>query len=90
VIPVIVGDSLRAARLSAMLLADGINVQPMVWPAVPNERARLRFFIAATHTERELEHTVRVLAAAMRRLESPESENDPTGAQAAARSTVSA
>jgi 8-amino-7-oxononanoate synthase len=87
VIPVIVGDSLRAARLSAMLLAEGVNVQPMVSPAVPNERARLRFFIAATHTERELESTVRLLASAMRRLESAD---DAAGEPSTERSTVSA
>jgi 8-amino-7-oxononanoate synthase len=90
VIPVIVGDSLRAARLSAILLASGVNVQPMVSPAVPNERARLRFFIAATHTERELESTVRLLADALRRLDMPDSEDDPSGEQSPARSTVSA
>jgi 8-amino-7-oxononanoate synthase len=61
VIPVIVGDSLRAAKLSAMLLAAGVNVQPMVAPAVPNDGARLRFFVASTHTEAELETTVRIL-----------------------------
>ncbi|MDB4881436.1 MAG: 8-amino-7-oxononanoate synthase, partial [Gemmatimonadetes bacterium] len=30
IVPIIVGDSLRAARLSALLLASGVNVQPMV------------------------------------------------------------
>jgi 7-keto-8-aminopelargonate synthetase-like enzyme len=65
VIPVIVGDSLRAARLSALLFADGINVQPMVAPAVPEDRARLRFFIAATHTEEELRTAVRAVVRAL-------------------------
>ena len=69
VIPVIVGDSLRAAKLSAMLLAAGVNVQPMVAPAVPNDRARLRFFVASTHTESEIDTTVRLVVDAMRELE---------------------
>ena len=69
VIPVIVGDSLRAAKLSAMLLAAGVNVQPMVAPAVPNDRARLRFFVASTHTEAEIERTVRLVVEAMRTLD---------------------
>jgi 8-amino-7-oxononanoate synthase len=90
IIPVIVGDSLRAARLSAMMLDAGVNVQPMVTPAVPNERARLRFFVASTHTERELDTTVRLLASAMRRLEALESEDGTGDAQSPARSTVSA
>jgi len=72
VIPVIVGDSLRAAKLSAMLLAAGVNVQPMVAPAVPNDRARLRFFIASTHTEAEIETTVRLVVESLRELEQSE------------------
>jgi 8-amino-7-oxononanoate synthase len=69
VIPVIVGDSLRAAKLSAVLLAAGVNVQPMVAPAVPNDRARLRFFVASTHSEAEIDSTVRLVVDAMRALE---------------------
>ncbi|HKH93447.1 MAG TPA: aminotransferase class I/II-fold pyridoxal phosphate-dependent enzyme [Gemmatimonadaceae bacterium] len=68
VIPVIVGDSLRAAKLSAMLLAAGVNVQPMVAPAVPNNFARLRFFVACTHTEDELDTTVRSLVESLKEL----------------------
>jgi 8-amino-7-oxononanoate synthase len=69
VIPVIVGDSLRAARLSALLFERGINVQPMVAPAVPEHLARLRFFIAATHTDEQLAATVRTLVAALAEVE---------------------
>jgi 8-amino-7-oxononanoate synthase len=91
IVPIIVGDSLRAARLSALLLASGVNVQPMVAPAVPNAQARLRFFIAATHTEDELESTVRLLASALRRLdEADDTTVDASDAQQSARSTVSA
>jgi 7-keto-8-aminopelargonate synthetase-like enzyme len=91
IVPILVGDSLRAARLSALLLASGVNVQPMVAPAVPNEQARLRFFIAATHTEDELESTVRLLVAAMRRLDEPDDASpDESGEEQGTRSTVSA
>ena len=69
VIPVIVGDSLRAARLSAVLFDRGINVQPMVAPAVPEHLARLRFFVAATHTDEQLAATVRTLVAALAEVE---------------------
>jgi 7-keto-8-aminopelargonate synthetase-like enzyme len=75
VIPVIVGDSMRAAKLSAMLLAAGVNVQPMVAPAVPNDRARLRFFVASTHTEAEIDSTVRLVVDAMRALERADGED---------------
>jgi 8-amino-7-oxononanoate synthase len=91
IVPIIVGDSLRAARLSALLLASGVNVQPMVAPAVPNEQARLRFFIAATHTEEELESTVRLVAAALRELdEADDATASAAEAERNARSAVSA
>ena len=62
----------------------------MVAPAVPNEQARLRFFIACTHTERELESTVRLLAATLRRLDADGGAQEADEAPAGARSTVSA
>jgi 7-keto-8-aminopelargonate synthetase-like enzyme len=68
VIPVIVGDSLGAARLSELLFDAGINVQPMVAPSVANDQARLRFFIACDHTEEQLRLTVREVARALARL----------------------
>jgi 8-amino-7-oxononanoate synthase len=69
VVPVIVGDSLRAARLSEILFEAGINVQPMVAPSVPNDQARLRFFIATTHTERDLDFAVAALVRALHDLD---------------------
>ena len=65
VIPVILGDSLRAARLSGLLFERGINVQPMVAPSVPEHLARLRFFIACTHTDAQLEAAVDAIVAAL-------------------------
>lgn len=73
VVPVIVGDSLRAAQLSAMLFEAGINVQPMVAPSVPDDQARLRFFIACTHTDEELEAAVDATARAMRDIDAASS-----------------
>ncbi|MBV7486183.1 aminotransferase class I/II-fold pyridoxal phosphate-dependent enzyme [Bordetella sp. BOR01] len=65
VIPAITGSSLKAARLSTLLFEQGVNVQPILYPAVPERVARLRFFISCTHTEEQLRHTVDLLAAAL-------------------------
>ncbi|MCY0096375.1 aminotransferase class I/II-fold pyridoxal phosphate-dependent enzyme [Hoeflea ulvae] len=54
VIPVMVGDSIRAAMLSGAMLEAGINVLPILFPAVPEGSARLRFFINFDHTEEQL------------------------------------
>ena len=65
VIPAIVGSSVKAARLSMEMLERGINVQPIVHPAVAEKSARLRFFISSEHSEEEVEHTVKTLSALM-------------------------
>ena len=62
VIPIIVGNSLHALRLSRRLFERGINVQPILYPAVEEEAARLRFFITACHTEKQIAHTVDTVA----------------------------
>lgn len=62
IVPVMVGDSLNAVLLSERLLARGINVLPIIHPAVPHRSARLRFFITADHSDRQLDEAVPVIA----------------------------
>jgi len=61
IIPAIMGSSVKAARASSALLARGINVQPILYPAVPEKSARLRFFISCQHTEDQIAETVMTL-----------------------------
>ena len=58
VIPVITGNSMVALRLSNRLKSDGINVQPILYPAVDESAARLRFFLTSEHTEEQIRFTV--------------------------------
>jgi len=62
VIPIIIGDSLRCLRISNDLLQQGIDAQPILYPAVPEIASRIRFFITADHTEEQIRRTVKVLA----------------------------
>lgn len=57
VIPVITGDSMWALKLSERLLDRGINAKPIIFPAVANDAARLRFFMTSLHTEAQLVYT---------------------------------
>ncbi|WP_153555745.1 aminotransferase class I/II-fold pyridoxal phosphate-dependent enzyme [Roseimaritima sediminicola] len=57
VVPVITGNSLVALRLSHRLLLDGINAPPILYPAVEEAAARVRFFITSTHSEQQLRDT---------------------------------
>lgn len=63
IIPAITGNSIKAARLSAALFEQGINVQPILYPAVPERSARLRFFISSEHTEAQIDMTIAALVA---------------------------
>ncbi|MEU1203862.1 aminotransferase class I/II-fold pyridoxal phosphate-dependent enzyme [Nocardia sp. NPDC005825] len=62
VIPCIVGDSMKTLTLSNALLRRGINVNPILHPAVPEDKARLRFFVTACHSEEQIRYAVKVLA----------------------------
>ncbi|MEJ8476130.1 aminotransferase class I/II-fold pyridoxal phosphate-dependent enzyme [Roseibium algae] len=68
VVPVIVGDSVRAAMLSNQLLARGINALPIIFPAVAEKSARVRFFITSEHTEEQIERAVRFTAEEIEKL----------------------
>jgi 8-amino-7-oxononanoate synthase len=65
IVPVIVGSSVGAARLSQALFDRGINVQPILYPAVPDSSARLRFFLSSEHTEAQIRQTVAAVRAVM-------------------------
>jgi len=54
IIPAIVGSSLKAARLSQAMKTTGINVQPILYPAVSEKSARLRFFLSSDHTDDQI------------------------------------
>ena len=58
IVPVIVGEPHKAVQLSHRLFKRGINVQPMVYPSVPYDAARLRFFITCTHTSEQIHRTL--------------------------------
>jgi 8-amino-7-oxononanoate synthase len=69
VVPVIVGDSIRATVLSNRLLARGINALPIIHPAVPEKMARLRFFLTSAHTHEQISSTVEIVAEEIQKLE---------------------
>jgi len=73
IVPVVVGDSHDCMRLSQRLYHSSIHVQPIIYPAVPADGARLRYFITVDHTEEEMCRAVEVLA---RELEQIRTSND--------------
>jgi len=63
---VMVGSSIAATRATARLSEQGIDVQPILYPAVPEGSARLRFFLSAAHSQGQIEQAVTLTAAALR------------------------
>jgi hypothetical protein len=60
-------EYLTGTSTGALLLADrmrrrGVNVQPIVYPAVPDAAARLRFFLNTSHTDAQIDEAVAILA----------------------------
>ena len=84
VVPVIVGSSVNALRLSHSLFERGINVLPILYPAVEESAARLRFFVTATHTPEQIHSTVRIVAEELRRIDPAYFKSPPAAAVAAA------
>ncbi|HWF29192.1 MAG TPA: hypothetical protein VG327_12560 [Mycobacterium sp.] len=60
-IPVIVGSSTKALQLSYALQRRGINADPIIFPAVPEDEARLRFFVTSCHSSEQIHFMVEAL-----------------------------
>jgi 7-keto-8-aminopelargonate synthetase-like enzyme len=61
-IPCIVGSSIKALQLSDALQRRGIHADPVLFPAVPEDEARLRFFVTSCHSSEQIRFMVKALA----------------------------
>lgn len=75
IIPVIVGNSSACVQLSTALFERGVNVQPMIYPAVPENAARLRFFLSCQHTDEQIDYTAKVIAEELAKIESEKQDS---------------
>jgi len=62
IVPNIIGSSAKALWLSRRMFERGVNVLPILYPAVEEKASRLRFFITAMHSEVQIRYTVEALA----------------------------
>jgi glycine C-acetyltransferase len=58
IIPVILGETAKAIRMSAMLLDEGVFVTGFGYPVVPKGEARVRCQISAAHTRADLDEAL--------------------------------
>ncbi len=72
VVPLIIGNSIKAMKLSERLFARGYAVQPVIYPAVSEDEGRLRFFVTALHTEEQIADTIDTVAEELAKLNAEE------------------
>ena len=58
IIPVIVGETAAAIRMSEMLLEQGVFVTGFGFPVVPQGAARVRCQVSAAHTRDDLDQAL--------------------------------
>jgi glycine C-acetyltransferase len=58
IIPVILGETAAAIRMSDLLLKEGVFVTGFGYPVVPQGQARVRCQISAVHTRDDLDHAL--------------------------------
>ena len=68
IVPVILGDTAKAIRMSELLLAQGVFVTGFGYPVVPQGQARIRCQISAAHTRADLDQALDAMARVGRQL----------------------
>ena len=69
IIPIIVGETAAAIRMSDMLLDEGVFVTGFGFPVVPQGQARIRCQISAAHTREDLDEAIAAFVKVGRKLE---------------------
>ncbi|WP_406637183.1 aminotransferase class I/II-fold pyridoxal phosphate-dependent enzyme [Amycolatopsis sp. WGS_07] len=68
IVPCVVGDSDTTLKLATALYERGVVVDPILYPAVEEELARLRFFVTSEHREDQVRYAVGTVATELARL----------------------
>jgi glycine C-acetyltransferase len=67
--PVMMGDGAMAGRFSDRLLEEGVFAQPVVFPTVAIDKARIRTIVTAAHTDELLDQALEAFARVGRELD---------------------
>jgi 7-keto-8-aminopelargonate synthetase-like enzyme len=65
VAPVVLGDSPTTAAVADILFRKGVSAPPILHPAVPERRARLRLFATSEHTPAQIDRAAALVAEAV-------------------------
>jgi len=62
IVPVLIGDEEKAARISRDLFRAGFFAPCITYPAVPKKRSRIRLSVTSLHTERQVDDLVSAMS----------------------------
>jgi len=68
IIPLFIGNDIKALQLTQLLFEDGVFVNPVVAPAVPKEDSLIRYSLMATHTKEQVDISIDKIVKAAKRV----------------------
>ncbi|MDR3351210.1 MAG: aminotransferase class I/II-fold pyridoxal phosphate-dependent enzyme [Prevotellaceae bacterium] len=68
IIPIMIRDNNKTFLMTKLLLEDGIFVNPVPHPAVPEDSTLIRFSLMATHTQQQIDFAIDKITKTARRL----------------------
>ena len=77
IIPIITRSSNKALRLAERLFENGINAQPILHPAVPEDETRIRIFMTSLHTETQIRRSVEIIAQQWQQINGGDRQSEP-------------
>jgi len=63
IVPVMIGDAAKAAKIADAMLGEGVFVIAFSYPVVPQGKARIRVQLSAVHSDDDIETCVRAFVA---------------------------
>jgi 8-amino-7-oxononanoate synthase len=69
IIPIMIRDNTKTFKMSKILMEEGVFINPVVQPAVPNDSTLIRFSLMATHTQQQIEYAIDKIYQAAKKLE---------------------
>ncbi len=68
IIPLFIGDDIKALKLTQVLFEDGVFINPVVSPAVAKEDSLIRYSLMATHTKEQVDISIEKIYKAAKKL----------------------
>jgi glycine C-acetyltransferase len=67
IIPIIIGDEKTAMKFGEFLMNEGVFAQPIRYPTVPKNKARLRISVTAWLSDKDIERSLEIFEKAFRK-----------------------